>query len=117
MQKVIHFGLPADDPKRAMEFYKKVFGLATVTWEGPNNYRVIAVGYDDKKSKSAIVPHIRPKDTVNVESVDDAVRKIKEAGGTVTVPMQTIPGIGYIAYCTDIEGNLFGVLQPDTSAK
>ncbi len=117
MQKVIHFGLPADDPKRAMEFYKKVFGPATITWEGPNNYRVISVGYDDEKSESATTPRMRPKDTVNVESVDEAIRKIKEAGGTVTVPRQVIQGIGYIAYCADTEGNLFGVLQPDTSAK
>ncbi len=117
MQKVIHFGLPADDPPRAMEFYRKVFGPATVTWESPNNYRVISVGQDDKKSKDAIAPQMRPKDTVNVESVDEAVQKIQEAGGTVTVPRQAIPGIGYIAYCMDTEGNLFGVLQPDTSVK
>jgi uncharacterized protein len=28
-----------------------------------------------------------------------------------------IPGVGYLAYCTDTEGNVFGVLQPDADAK
>ena len=28
-----------------------------------------------------------------------------------------IPGIGWLAYCTDPEGNTFGVLQADEAAK
>ena len=26
MSRVVHFEIPADDPERAVEFYKKVFG-------------------------------------------------------------------------------------------
>jgi predicted enzyme related to lactoylglutathione lyase len=25
--------------------------------------------------------------------------------------------VGYLAYCTDTEGNVFGVMQPDANAK
>jgi predicted enzyme related to lactoylglutathione lyase len=29
----------------------------------------------------------------------------------------TVPAVGYLAYCTDTEGNIFGIFQPDGSAK
>ena len=33
-------------------------------------------------------------------------------------PVKTpIPGVGYFGYCLDPEGNLFGMMQADTSAK
>jgi predicted enzyme related to lactoylglutathione lyase len=28
-----------------------------------------------------------------------------------------IPGVGYLAYCQDTEGNTFGIMQADPSAK
>jgi uncharacterized protein len=33
------------------------------------------------------------------------------------MPKSVIPGIGYFAYCQDTEGNTFGILQPDATAK
>ncbi|MGZ7208186.1 MAG: VOC family protein, partial [Halobacteriota archaeon] len=122
MSKVIHFELPADDPQRAVEFYEKVFGWTITKWEGPNDYWLITAGPDDEPGiNGAITPRNMPEqvttDTIGVESVDDAVKKIEEAGGAVKMPKQVIPGIGYIAYCTDTEGNLFGVIQPDMSVK
>ena len=39
--------------------------------------------------------------TVGVESVDESLKKIVEAGGTITQLKQAVPGIGYVAYCTD----------------
>ncbi len=54
---------------------------------------------------------------VNFETgADDVERAIKFHGATVA-PKMTIPGIGYIAYCTDTEGNLFGVIQENREAK
>ncbi|MGZ4942297.1 MAG: VOC family protein, partial [Halobacteriota archaeon] len=107
---------------RAVEFYEKVFGWTITKWEGPNDYWLITAGPDDEPGiNGAITPRNMPEqvttDTIGVESVDDAVKKIEEAGGAVKMPKQVIPGIGYIAYCTDTEGNLFGVIQPDMSVK
>ncbi len=122
MPKVVHFELPADDTKRAVEFYKSVFGWTITSWEGPNEYWLITAGRDDEPGiNGAITPRNMPgqvtTDTIAVESVDDSVKKIEEAGGTVVMSKQVIPGIGYIAYCKDTEGNLFGILQPDMSVK
>jgi hypothetical protein len=44
------------------------------------------------------------------------VRKIEAAGGTVAVPKVAVPGIGWLAYCTDTEGNTFEILQADPKA-
>lgn len=122
MPKVIHFELPADDPKRAIAFYEKVFGWTITKWEGPFDYWLISTGPDDEPGiNGAIMPRVMREqvttDTININSVEDSVKKIEEAGGAVTAPKRVIPGIGYIAYCTDTEGNLFGVLQPDMSVK
>jgi predicted enzyme related to lactoylglutathione lyase len=55
--------------------------------------------------------------TVSVGSVDDAVATITKNGGKVALAKMAVPGVGYLAYCTDTEGNVFGVLQPDANAK
>jgi predicted enzyme related to lactoylglutathione lyase len=122
MPRVVHFELPAEDPQRAVAFYAKVFGWSITKWEGPFDYWLVTTGSDDEPGiNGAITPRMMPEqvttDTIGVESVDDSLKKIVEAGGTVSQPKQAVPGIGYIAYCTDTEGNLFGVIQPDMSAK
>ena len=122
MPKVIHFELPADDTKRAVAFYEKVFGWTITNWEGPNEYWLITAGPDDEPGiNGAITPRNMPgqvtTDTIAVESVDDSLKKIEEAGGTVVMSKQVIPGIGYSAYCKDTEGNLLRILQPDMSVK
>ncbi len=30
---------------------------------------------------------------------------------------QAIPNVGWFAYCTDTEGNLFGIMQADPEAR
>jgi predicted enzyme related to lactoylglutathione lyase len=122
MPRVVHFELPADDPQRAATFYEKAFGWTITKWEGPFDYWLVTTGSDDEIGiNGAITPRMMPEqvttDTIGVESVDDSLKKIVEAGGTITQPKQAVPGIGYVAYCTVTEGNLFGVIQPDMSGK
>jgi hypothetical protein len=54
--------------------------------------------------------------TVSVASVDEFTKKISEAGGNVMIPKRAVPGQGYFVYCTDTEGNVFGVMELDPSA-
>jgi len=54
---------------------------------------------------------------LDVPNVDDYVAKVEAAGGKVTLPKMAIPGVGYLAYCTDPEGNMFGMMQNDPAAK
>ena len=34
----------------------------------------------------------------------------------MALPKSPVPGVGWLAYCTDTEGNIFGMLQPDENA-
>jgi len=54
--------------------------------------------------------------SVSVVAVDDFTKKIVDAGGTVVMPKRAVPPEGYLAYCSDTEGNVFRVMQFDPSA-
>jgi hypothetical protein len=49
--------------------------------------------------------------TVDVANIDDTLEKIKRAGGSIAIEKNHIPGVGWLAYGKDTEGNLFGVIQ------
>jgi len=49
--------------------------------------------------------------------VGEVAAKVPGAGGKVLQDKTPVPGQGYFAYCTDTEGNVFGIFQPDSSAK
>ena len=38
------------------------------------------------------------------------------AGGSIAVPKMAVPGIGWLAYVKDTEGNILGVMQADSAA-
>jgi uncharacterized protein len=127
MPRVIHFEIHADEPERASRFYQQVFGWDIKHWGGPVEYWVIITGPDDQpginggllrrresSSGDAIVAYIC---TIDVPSLDDYVTRAIEAGGQNVMPKMPIPGIGWLAYCKDTEGNVFGMMQPDPTAQ
>jgi len=123
MPRVVHFELPAEDPERAARFYSDVFGWSIQKWQGPQDYWLVMTG---EKSEPGIdggimrqgdsFPAKTPINTIDVPSVDAATAKVESAGGAVMVPKMPIPGVGYLAYCKDTEGVIFGVMQFDKSA-
>ena len=44
------------------------------------------------------------------------MKKIQDAGGKVEDKM-TIPGVGYMSFFHDTEGNVFGLMQDDEKAE
>lgn len=122
MGRVVHFEIPAGNTKRAVDFYGKVFGWKFEKYPGPIEYWLVSTG-------DAAVPGINggilpngdnvksTTNTIQVDSVDAAAVAVKNAGGKQLSPKSAIPGIGYFAYCEDTEGNMFGVMQSDVSAK
>jgi uncharacterized protein len=122
MSRVVHFEVPADNPERAVKFYSDVFGWKIEKWGGPSDYWLANTGPDTKPGiNGGIMKRMHPGattvNTVSVENVDQIVATITKAGGKVVAPKMAIPGIGWLAYCTDTEGNTFGVMQPDAAAK
>ena len=53
-----------------------------------------------------------PMNVIDIGDIDEAIEKIKAAGGTITMEKHQIPGVGWLAYFTDTEGILSGIMQP-----
>ena len=121
MGRVIHFEFGADQPERAVAFYQKVFGWKIEKWAGPIDYWLITTGSESENGiDGAIMARAGGMTTVNtvaVDSLDDALARVAEAGGKVISEKQVVPGVGYHAYCVDSEGNMFGLMQGDASLK
>jgi len=122
MSSVIHFELFADQPERAAKFYEEVFGWQISKWEGPIEYHLITThGENEPGINGAIAPRQNPNDTtintISVASFEKFAQKVVEAGGVVLTPKQTVPGVGYFAYCQDTEGNTFGIMEENPSVR
>jgi uncharacterized protein len=121
MPRVVHFELAADDPTRAVDFYSKVFGWQIQKWEGPQDYWLIQTGEDGQPGiNGGLMRRNGPANCVNtveVPSVDEFIAKIADHGGTVAMPKMAVPGVGWLAYCLDTEGNRFGIMQADPAAR
>jgi predicted enzyme related to lactoylglutathione lyase len=118
MPRVIHFEIPADNPDRAAAFYGQVFGWKFQKWEGPMPYWLITTGAEGQPGiNGGLLARTHPGattvNTVDVASVDASVKAIEARAGKTVVPKMPIPGIGWLAYCVDPEGNTFGILQVD----
>jgi predicted enzyme related to lactoylglutathione lyase len=48
--------------------------------------------------------------------VDETLETVEKNGGTIALPKMAIPGVGWLAYCKDTDGNMFGIMQPDPAA-
>jgi predicted enzyme related to lactoylglutathione lyase len=127
MPRVVHFEIHAADPDRAANFYKTLFGWDFQKWEGPMDYWLITTGPNDQPGINgglvrrqgeidgqAVIAYVC---TVDVENLDASVQTAVDNGGQIALPKMPIPGMGWLAYCKDTEGNIFGMMQGDPNAK
>ena len=121
MPRVVHFEIPVDDPERAASFYERVFAWKIAKWDGPEDYWMITTGEADQPGINGgfqkRVGQGVTTNTIDVPSVDAYVSQVVKAGGKVALPKMAVPGVGYLAYCIDTEGNVFGMMESDESAK
>jgi uncharacterized protein len=123
MRSVVHFEIPADDVARAKEFYSSVFDWQLQDMPGMD-YTVARTTEVDEQtqmptSAGAINGGLVPRNeetsapvlTIDVESVDQALKQVEAAGGRVVRPRTEIPGMGAFAYFTDPEGNTLGLWE------
>ena len=122
MSRVVHFEIPADDPELVAGFYKKVLSWDIQKWDGPMDYWLISTGMDSEPGIHGGIA--RKKDrpesgvlvTAQVDSVDECLKKIVNAGGSIVIPKRAIMGVGYQAHFRDPEGNVIGIMENDPSA-
>ena len=122
MSRVVHFEISVDDMQRAINFYKNALGWEISQWDGPQEYWLVSTG---KKEEPGIDGALTLREnttppvvnTIDVKNLDEALKKVVNSGGTISVDKMSVPGIGFLAYCLDTEGNLFGMMESNMSAK
>jgi predicted enzyme related to lactoylglutathione lyase len=127
MNPVVHFEMSADDTARAGKFYSGVFGWQ-MKGTGPEMGNYLLAGtqpVDDKMmplqpgainggfyprgdQKGPTTPHV----VIQVEDLDEHMKKVADAGGRIEGEPMAIPGIGRFVMFLDTEGNRVGMLQP-----
>jgi predicted enzyme related to lactoylglutathione lyase len=120
--RVVHFDIYADDVERASAFYQKVFGWTIRKVDGMD-YWLVSTGEGEPGIDGGLgqrtsptngdVPQFGYTCTVDVEDVNATFEAAVAAGGTEVHKPGAIPGVGYIAYVRDTEGNHLGLMQSD----
>ena len=130
MGGIVYFEIQADDPERAMAFYRAVFGWRFEQWGDQDYWLIMAANKESSEpsidgglqSRPAKTP---PQEhgtnayvcTVQVDDFDAVANKIAAAGGLVALPKFALPKVAWQGYFIDPEGNTFGVRQPDEHAE
>jgi predicted enzyme related to lactoylglutathione lyase len=122
MPRPIHFEIPAENPERAIAFYQSALGWKFQKWGGPSPYWLIETGPASEPGiNGGLLPRRDPRqpcvNTIDVKNLDETLTQVENAGGRCALPKMAVPGVGWLAYCQDTEGNMFGLMQPDPSAK
>lgn len=129
MPRVSHFEIHADNPERAIAFYAGLFGWQFQKWDGPMPYWLITTGPDSEPGiNGGLMKRMGPPPadmqpvnayvcTTMVPHLDASVEKALATGGTMALPKMPVPGIGWLAYVKDTEGNILGMMQHDPGAK
>ncbi len=120
--RVVHFEIPFDDGDRARSFYKEAFDWQlqempgmdyTLVMSGPSGEQgptepgFINGGMLSRRMSASSAPVI----VVDVESIDVALERVGELGGSTVVGKTPVGDMGFAAYVTDPEGNVIGLWE------
>jgi hypothetical protein len=111
----IHFEILSEEPQKVADFYKQVFDWEIATWDGPQTYWMATTGaasepgidggFMGRAFDQAVI------NTIAVESLEERIEAVRQAGGALIHGPNQIPDVGLHAYCQDNEGIIFGMLQ------
>src|SRR5580700_7836825 len=120
MARITHFEIPANDPEKLTAFYEKVFNWKFSKWGGPAEYWLAKTGEGEPGIDGAVMRRKHPEqplvNSLTVTNVDDSVAAVLANGGSIALEKMAVPGVGWLAYCKDPEGTIFGMMQNDASA-
>jgi predicted enzyme related to lactoylglutathione lyase len=115
---MVRFEIETDQPERSLAFYSRVFGWqAERLGEGADHWLMIDesespadVGGRASRLKSAAAAR-GALCIVEVSSLDNIVARVQRHGGRVQIERVDTAGVGLVALCHDLDGNLFGLVQ------
>jgi predicted enzyme related to lactoylglutathione lyase len=110
---ITHLDIPVREHARAQEFYSGLFGWqfqeipgyeGYPMWQAPNG--VSGGGLATRESDTA-----QPIAYVEVDSIDDTLRRAEASGGRVVVPKSPISETSWLAVFEDPDGNSLGLYE------
>lgn len=109
---VVHFELMAKDPVKTSAFYEKIFDWKVQLFP-EMSYRIVEAG-EGGIGGGIFKPEQQEAlgGTTLYIAVDDLAayrKRVKDAGGTICVEEQEVPGMGSFALFTDPDGRLMGL--------
>jgi uncharacterized protein len=120
MLPVVNFELPADDMKRAKEFYEKVFGWNVIAAYDTFYFALTTTSDANRISQKPgeINGAIQKRDEtidalriiINVPNLDDAITRVLEEGGKILIPKKKNPAM-YWSVILDTEGNQVNLIE------
>lgn len=115
MSTFVHMELNTSDPEAAKQFYEAVFGWTYQDTPMPEGiYTMVSApdgGIGGITQQSMPDAPSQWVGYVGVDSVDQTIDRVEEAGGTVLVPETEIPGMGSFAVLADPQGAAFAVWE------
>ena len=114
---ITHIDIPVDDMDRATTFYSRVLGWdinempgyeGYPMWQAPN--KISGGGFTKREGSLQSV-----RNYVEVDSIDDTLHSVTEAGGEVVMEKTPISETSWYAVFSDTEGNQMGLYEGTTS--
>lgn len=114
--EIVHFEFEAVDLERAKRFYEELLGWSFSDLTDPARYSLIEI--PGGLSGGAYISEVRDRHFklyFDTDDIDSALAKVPELGGEAD-EKQPIAGVGWVARCTDSEGNELILFQSDEQA-
>jgi uncharacterized protein len=126
MDPIVHFEIPYTDKAAQQKFYEGIFGWKMMDWTMPDGSVHVGIHTTaiDEKTRLPLKPgaingmlvkhggaNAAPVVTAHVASIDERVKQIEAAGGSVAMPKVEVPGMGWYIYVKDPEGNVVGMWE------
>jgi len=124
MNTVGFFEIQSSDPKKSVDFYRKLFQWKFTRQESvPIEYYLIETGGipGGLLQRPAAIP---PSGTgtnaftcsIQVSNFDETARLILDYGGHIAMPKFAVPNKCWQGYFLDHDGNVFGLFEVDENA-
>ncbi len=111
---ICHFEFLVPDPEKTKAFYGKIFAWKFQSTPG-GEYQMIQTGswpFGGLMKKPEGMPvNAALRVYVQVESIDETLKKAEAAGAKVEVPKMAEPGEGYFALFQDPDGIVLGIFE------
>ncbi|KGN38136.1 VOC family protein [Knoellia subterranea] len=110
---ITHVDIPSSDFERSKAFYSGLFGWEINEYPGYEGYPMWRA--PNEISGGGLAPRddtfTQPRSTVEVDSIDDTLAKVREQGGKVTMEKQPISETSWWATFEDPDGNSIGLYE------